>query len=282
MIQFLLFVLYIYLIVLFFQACSVNSYAKKHMYDVIVCNELMDESYDIETYFRYRDEMIAHLKKLEKHEKLLNKKNRFTEKPSVILKKLYDNETANVHSALTRMFENYKRLEHDKCRDFSGLFELDVSSFLPRLSSENKRAVAGYIASLSSYSEVVGKVEETDGMDGHAFEHWCADLLSRNGFSGVSITPGSGDQGVDITAIKEGVHYAFQCKCYSSPLGNTPVQEVFAGKEMYGCQVGVVMTNSSFTQGAISLADKTRVLLWDRDTLMKMLSSNSASMMTKP
>ena len=110
-----------------------------------------------------------------------------------------------------------------------------------------------------------------DAMDGHAFEHYCAALLQRNGFESVSVTQGSGDQGVDVVAVKDGVHYAIQCKCYSSPLGNTPVQEVFAGKEMYGCQVGVVMTNNYFTQGAKALAEKTRVLLWDRDTLTSML-----------
>ncbi len=110
-----------------------------------------------------------------------------------------------------------------------------------------------------------------DSMDGHAFEHYCASLLQRNGFESAAVTQGSGDQGVDVVAVKDGVHYAIQCKCYASPLGNTPVQEVFAGKEMYGCQVGVVMTNNYFTQGAKALAEKTRVLLWDRDTLASML-----------
>lgn len=108
-------------------------------------------------------------------------------------------------------------------------------------------------------------------MDGHTFEHWCADLLVKNGFTDITVTQASGDQGVDILAVKDGIHYAIQCKCYASDLGNTPVQEVYAGKEMYGCQVGVVMTNRHFTAGAKQLAEKTRVLLWDRDKLTEML-----------
>ena len=113
-----------------------------------------------------------------------------------------------------------------------------------------------------------------DGMDGHEFEHWCANLLIKNGFQNVEVTPGSGDQGVDITAEKDGVFYAIQCKCYSSDLGNKPVQEVYAGKEMYNCQVGVVMTNRYFTEGAKALAKQTRTLLWDRDRIQEMIQAS--------
>lgn len=110
-----------------------------------------------------------------------------------------------------------------------------------------------------------------DSMDGHEFERWCASLLRRNGFSKVELTAGSGDQGVDIVAEKDGIYFAIQCKCYSSDLGNKPIQEVYAGKEMYRCQVAAVMTNRYFTSGAKDLAEKTRVLLWDRDKLKDLL-----------
>lgn len=116
------------------------------------------------------------------------------------------------------------------------------------------------------------ELEVADRMDGHSFEYWCANLLRKNWFLDVQVTRGSGDHGVDIVAIKDGIKYAIQCKCYSSPLGNTPVQEVNTGKLMYDCHVGVVMTNSSFTSGAIELADKAGVLLWDRRKLEEMLA----------
>lgn len=116
----------------------------------------------------------------------------------------------------------------------------------------------------------MGKV---DHMDGHRFEKYCATVLQKNGFVNVSVTPGSGDQGVDVIAEKEGVCYAVQCKCYSSALGNTPVQEVCAGKSMYNCHVGVVMTNNYFTAGAKQLAEKNGILLWDRDKLQQMIDS---------
>lgn len=112
---------------------------------------------------------------------------------------------------------------------------------------------------------------EIDRMDGYQFERYCANLLRKTGFSSVEVTKGSGDQGVDIIATKDGIRYAIQCKRYSSPLGNSPVQEVNAGKYLYHCQVAVVLTNQHFTSGAKQLAAATGVLLWDREKLEDMV-----------
>lgn len=108
-----------------------------------------------------------------------------------------------------------------------------------------------------------------DAMDGQDFERFCAEMLERDGYQQVHVTKRSGDQGVDIVAIKHGVRYAFQCKRYSSKLGNGPVQEVNTGKRIYSCQVGVVITNSHFTRGAETAARAVGVQLWDRDTLIR-------------
>ena len=114
---------------------------------------------------------------------------------------------------------------------------------------------------------------EIDAMEGLEFEHWSAKMLQDLGYENVEVTRGSGDQGVDVLAEKDGVRYAFQCKCYSSNLGNTPVQEVNAGKAMYRCHVGVVITNQYFTSGAKELADVTGTLLWDRDKIKDYLAT---------
>jgi len=120
-------------------------------------------------------------------------------------------------------------------------------------------------------------VSDIDGMDGHAFEYWCADLLRKLGYRNVMVTPDSGDQGVDIVAEKGGVSFAIQCKCYSSNIGNTPIQEVTAGKSFYHCQVGVVMSNRYFTAGARQLAEVNGILLWDRDKIKEMLEKTKTS-----
>lgn len=110
-----------------------------------------------------------------------------------------------------------------------------------------------------------------DKMEGHEFERFTADLLRKLGYERVEVTPGSGDQGVDVIAVKDGKRYAIQCKRYAQKLGNKPIQEVHAGKTIYGCSVAAVITNNYFTDGGKEAARALGVELWDRDELRKMI-----------
>ena len=112
-----------------------------------------------------------------------------------------------------------------------------------------------------------------DSMEGHQFERFCAELLLHNGFSNVDVTKGSGDQGIDIIAYKDGIKFGIQCKCYSTDIGNKAIQEAFSGKSFYGCHVAVVLTNRYFTRSAIDLANSNGVLLWDREHLLNMIKN---------
>lgn len=116
-----------------------------------------------------------------------------------------------------------------------------------------------------------------DDMTGEEFEKFCVVILSKNNFINVKQTKSSGDQGVDILAEKDGIKYAIQCKCYSKPVGNHAIQEVYSGKDYYNCHIGVVLTNQTFTESAITLANKTNILLWDRKVLNKLITSISLS-----
>lgn len=118
-----------------------------------------------------------------------------------------------------------------------------------------------------------GKTEDLDLMEGHEFEYYCAELLEKCGFLDVEVTRGSGDYGIDILAEKDGVTYAIQCKCYTSPVGVKAVQEAYAGRDYYDRMVGVVLTNQYFTQPAVEAAGKLKILLWDRGYLEDMLEN---------
>ena len=152
-------------------------------------------------------------------------------------------------------------------RDSTGYSLKEAKDYVDELEGVLKKA-----SSQPKQTHYTSGVSAIDGMEGHEFEHFCADLLQKVGFSEVTVTRGSGDQGVDVLAAKDGIKYAIQCKNYASALSNTPVQEVAAGKQFYGCHVGVVMTNSTFTPGAIQLAAATNVLLWDRRKLDELIS----------
>lgn len=107
-----------------------------------------------------------------------------------------------------------------------------------------------------------------DEMEGREFEYFCAELLKEYGYTSVHVTSASGDQGVDIVANKDNTRCAFQCKRYSSKLGNAAVQQVNTGRNIYSCFRGVVITTNYFTTGAVHAAKATGVELWDRDVLM--------------
>ena len=110
-----------------------------------------------------------------------------------------------------------------------------------------------------------------DAMEGHDFEYYCADLLKKDGYCNVEVTQGSGDQGIDILAEKNGIKFGIQCKCYSGNIGNSAVQQAFAGKTFYHCHIAAVLTNRYFTSSAKQLAEQNQVLLWDRDELKRLV-----------
>lgn len=114
--------------------------------------------------------------------------------------------------------------------------------------------------------------KEYDTMEGRDFEYFCANLLKKSGFLEVEVTKGSGDNGVDILAEKDGISYAIQCKRYEEPVGVKAVQEAYAGRDYYDRMVGVVMSNQYFTKNAVEMARKLKILLWDRGYLEEMLA----------
>ena len=114
-----------------------------------------------------------------------------------------------------------------------------------------------------------------DLMDGYEFECFCARLLSKNGYKDVSVTKSSGDQGIDILARRLGKNYGIQCKCYSSDIGNKAVMEAYAGVSYYRCDVGVVLSNRYYTKAAKDMAQRTGILLWDRDDLLKLIKNGA-------
>lgn len=115
--------------------------------------------------------------------------------------------------------------------------------------------------------------ENYDEMTGEEFEDFCVSLLKANGFYNVSKTKSSGDHGIDVLATKNGKRYAIQCKRYSNNIGNKAVQEAYSGKDIYGADIAVVMTNQYFTRQAANDASALNVQLWDRNKLVQLINT---------
>jgi hypothetical protein len=99
-------------------------------------------------------------------------------------------------------------------------------------------------------------------MSGTQFELYVAGLLRAMGHN-TRVLGGSGDQGVDLIVDYFGERVAVQCKNYAKPVGNRPVQEVFAGAKHHGCQRAWVVAPAGFTSGAFALARSVGVKLFD-------------------
>ena len=147
-------------------------------------------------------------------------------------------------------------------------YENIVENYHPKIKSDSKKET-------HINDRILLYNNQYDYMEGHDFEYFCAELLKKNDFVNVEVTQRSGDQGIDILATKDGIKYGIQCKCYSSDIGNKAVQEAFSGKTFYNCHVGAVLTNRYFTVSAKELAEKSGVLLWDRDKLDEMIGKEN-------
>ena len=174
----------------------------------------------------------------------------------------FDNRESNLKESFI--------IEGLKLQENSQEFELlnDELSIVVDYSIPNHKILLKFYTSRINFTH-----KNFDAMDGHQFEHFCANVLKYNGFENVSVTSGSGDQGVDIIAYKDDIKYGIQCKCYHSDIGNKAVQEVYAGKTFYNCHIGVVLTNRDFTKSAIELARNNGVILWNRKKLLQMIEN---------
>ena len=99
------------------------------------------------------------------------------------------------------------------------------------------------------------------------YEHYVARVMKKDGWD-ARATQGSGDQGADVIAEKDGYKVIVQCKKYKGSVGNKAVQEVFAAKKFFNGTHGVVVNSSGqFTKSARALAAKNGIELMHHNDL---------------
>lgn len=121
-----------------------------------------------------------------------------------------------------------------------------------------------------SMTECRISIKDVDRMNGIEFEIFIADMFAKLGYR-TKMTKASGDQGVDVIAYKGEKILGIQAKCYSGVVGSHAIMEVVAGKNYYGCNSCMVITNSTFSAAAKELANVNHVELWDRNDLKEQI-----------
>lgn len=114
-------------------------------------------------------------------------------------------------------------------------------------------------------------LDSIDSLSGKEFEDLVYCIFSRLNFD-ISKTKSSHDYGADLILKIKNISFTIQCKLYyKHSIGISAVQEVYSSLKHYNASIGIVLTNSYFSKSAITLAENTSVLLWDRNTLSKLL-----------
>lgn len=115
-------------------------------------------------------------------------------------------------------------------------------------------------------------IHRIDKMTGQEFEEFLKIHFEHMGFL-AKTTKTSNDYGADLILQKKNLTIAVQAKRYQANIGVKAVQEVIGSMAYYQAQKGLVVTNSTFTRNAEALALANNVILWDRDVLVRLLSS---------
>ena len=117
-------------------------------------------------------------------------------------------------------------------------------------------------------------------LDANAFETFIANLLSRQGFTSVTVMGRSGDRGVDVSAIDpDGKSTVIQCKRYfQNRVNATPVQRLHSFSVTRGAERRILITTSSFTRDARHEARLTQTELIDGRALETLIAQHVPEM----
>ncbi len=143
-----------------------------------------------------------------------------------------------------------------------------INKILQKVEGLELKAFENKLADAQVQESAKYSINDVDLMDGYEFEQFIGLLFTKMGYT-TEITKGSGDQGMDIIAERDGNRIGIQAKCYSNKVTNKAVQEIFSSLNYYNCGKGVVITNNYFTDSALELAQSNNIVLWDRDILKR-------------
>lgn len=100
------------------------------------------------------------------------------------------------------------------------------------------------------------------------FEREVAALYERMGYA-ASLTPASGDRGIDIVLSRDGTTSVVQCKAQQRPVGPAVVRELIGSMACAGAAKGIVVSRSGFSTAARQLAGAAGIELVGLDELLR-------------
>ncbi len=118
--------------------------------------------------------------------------------------------------------------------------------------------------------ESLGASGGLEGVSGWEFERIMAELFKKLGYI-VSVTKGSGDEGIDLFLEKEGLRAGVQCKRWKTMTGQRVIREFYGSLMHAKLEKGFVITTSRFSEAAKDFAEDKPIVLIDREELRRII-----------
>ena len=118
--------------------------------------------------------------------------------------------------------------------------------------------------------ESLGASGGLEGVSGWEFEGIMAELFKKLGYT-VSVTKGSGDEGIDLFLEKEGLRTGVQCKRWKTMIGQRVIREFYGSLIHANLKKGFVITTNRFSEAAKDFAEDKPIVLIDREELRRMI-----------
>lgn len=169
------------------------------------------------------------------------------------------------------------QMYEDKEKEYNGLLEekrlCNEAKVLIKKQEARKVAARAKEAAEVEKKNARKSIEFWHELDGVTFEREFALLLKDTGFTSISLTATSGDEGIDIWGTDPiGKRCIFQCKAYKDPVVPAQVRELLGSlaSVKYKANYAVMVALSGTTAGAQGFAKKNEVLIWNGKTLIEM------------
>lgn len=111
-------------------------------------------------------------------------------------------------------------------------------------------------------------------------EQYIADLFDTMGYE-IQLTPKSYDYGVDVIATNKNEKIAIQVKMYETrPVNYKDIMYLYAGKDYYDCDKGLLITIGSCDSLAIGVADKLGIEIQENFVVKNIQAPEKTKMVT--
>jgi hypothetical protein len=104
-------------------------------------------------------------------------------------------------------------------------------------------------------------------LDGHRFEQELGAVYRKLGYA-VTVTRGSGDEGIDLILVRTGTTTVVQCKAHAKPVGPAVMRELWGAMHAHGAGRCILASIGGFTRGAVTFARGKAVQLLDLEGIL--------------